>query len=256
MDNNKIDKFTFYELYADILQGLDDTSAGKLVSYICEFEFADTKPTDNEMTDKENFYWSNLSDILEEVKETECAGKKPKKYNLQSEHFTFYDTYYKAMKLMNMKKRGTFIKAICAYMFGREELKFEDKTIQGYFNLCKRKMDLTKKRKNSASRGKSLRHSPSAGQDEQRTIEVGKQQPVPLTEEQNTPIRREELTYSDFRKAYPDIQGNLFGMAERYITALDWTEVAAKVETDEELRKEKDIFYLVKTYNRKYAQKG
>ena len=52
MDNNKIDKFTFYELYADILQGLDDTSAGKLVSYICEFEFADTKPADGEMTDK------------------------------------------------------------------------------------------------------------------------------------------------------------------------------------------------------------
>ena len=26
MDNNKIDEFTFYELYADILQGLDDTS--------------------------------------------------------------------------------------------------------------------------------------------------------------------------------------------------------------------------------------
>ena len=67
-----------------ILQGLDDTSAGKLVSYICEFEFADTKPEDSEMTDKENFYWSNLSDMLEEVKETECAGKKPKKYNLQS----------------------------------------------------------------------------------------------------------------------------------------------------------------------------
>lgn len=31
---------------------LDDTSAGKLVSYICEFEFADTKPADGEMTDK------------------------------------------------------------------------------------------------------------------------------------------------------------------------------------------------------------
>ena len=256
MDNNKIDKFTFYELYADILQGLDDTSAGKLVSYICEFEFADTKPTDNEMTDKENFYWSNLSDMLEEVKETECAGKKPKKYNLQSEHFTFYDTYYKAMKLMNMKKRGTFIKAICAYMFGREELKFEDKTIQGYFNLCKRKMDLSKKRKNSASRGKGLRSSISAGKDEQRTIEVEEQQPVPSTEEQNASTRREELTYSDFRKAYPDIQGKLFGMAERYITALDWTKVAAKVESDEELRKERDIFYLVKTYSRKYAQKG
>lgn len=140
-------------------------------------------------------------------------------------------------------------------MFGREELKFEDKTLQGYFNLCKRKMDLSKKRKNSASRGKGLRSSTSAGKDEQRTIEVEEQQPVPLTEEQNTLIQREELTYSDFRKAYLDIQGKLFGMAERYITALDWTEVAAKVESDEELRKERDIFCLVKTYNRKYTQK-
>ena len=86
-------------------------------------------------------------------------------------------------------------------------------------------------------------------------MEVEEQQPAPLTEEQIEPIPRKELTYSDFRKAYPDIQGNLFGMAERYITALDWTEVAAKVETDEELRKERDIFYLVKTYIRKYVQK-
>ena len=87
-------------------------------------------------------------------------------------------------------------------------------------------------------------------------MEVEEQQLVPFTEEQREPTRREELTYSDFRKAYPDIQGKLFGMAERYITALDWTEIAAKVESDEELRKEKDIFYVVKTYNRKYAQKG
>ena len=70
-------------------------------------------------------------------------------------------------------------------MFGREETKFEDKTIQGYFNLCKRKMDLTKKRKNSASRGKGLRRGTSAAKDEQRSMEVEEQQPVPLTEEQN-----------------------------------------------------------------------
>lgn len=255
MDNNKIDKFTFYELYADILQGLDDASAGKLASYICEYEFADTKPADGEMTDKENFYWSNISDILKEVKETECAGKIPKKYNLQSEHFTFYETYYNAMKLMNKKKRGTFIKAICAYMFENEEPKFEDKTIQGYFNLCKRKMDLSKKRKTSASRGKSSRSSASTAKDECKVLEVEEQQPVPFTEEQIEPIPRKELTYSDFRKAYLDIQGNLFGMAERYITTLDWTDVATKVETDEELQKERNIFCLVKTYIRKYVQK-
>ena len=117
-------------------------------------------------------------------------------------------------------------------------------------------MDLTKKRKNSASQGKGLRSSTSAGKDEQRTMGVKEQQPAPLTEEQIEPIPRKELTYEDFRAAYADIQGNLFGMAERYITALDWTEVATKVETDEEQRKEKDIFYVVKTYIRKYVQKG
>lgn len=72
------------------------------------------------------------------------------------------------------------------------------------------------------------------------------QQLVPLTEEQIALTPREELTYSDFRKAYLDIEGKLFGMAEKYIIALDWTDVEAKVETDEELRKERDIFYLVK----------
>ena len=225
---------------------MDDTSAGKLVSYICEFEFADTKPADGEMTDKENFYWSNISDILKEVKETERAGKIPKKYNLQSEHFTFYETYYNAMKLMNKKKRGTFIKAICAYMFENEETKFENKTIQGYFNLCKRKMDLSKKRKNSASRRKSSRSSTSAAKDECKVLEVEDQQSVPFTEEQIAPTPREELTYSDFRNAYSDIQGKLFRVAERYITVLDWTDVAAKVETDEELRKENVSLPLLK----------
>lgn len=184
--------------------------------------------------------------MLEEVKETECAGKKPKKYNLQSEHFTFYETYYNAMKLMNKKKRGTFIKAICAYMFENEETKFENKTIQGYFNLCKRKMDLSKKRKNSASRRKSSRSSTSAAKDECKVLEVEDQQSVPFTEEQIAPTPREELTYSDFRNAYSDIQGKLFGVAERYITVLDWTDVAAKVETDEELRKENVSLPLLK----------
>lgn len=35
-------------------------------------------------------------------------------------------------------------------------------------------------------------------------------------------------------------------MAERYITVLDWTDVAAKVETDEELRKENVSLPLLK----------
>ena len=147
-----MEQFTFYELYADILQGTDDVSAGKLASNICAYEFEDREP-DGEMTDKEHFYWSNIADILKEVKETERAGKKPKRYNLQSRHFTFYATYYNAMKLLNVRKRGIFVKAVCAYMFEDRPPAFEDKTIQGYFNLCKRKMDVSKKRKASGRTG-------------------------------------------------------------------------------------------------------
>ena len=125
-----MEQFTFYELYAHILQSMDDVSAGKLASNICAYEFEDREP-DGEMTDKENFYWSNIADILREVKEAERAGKKPKKYNLQSRHFTFYATYYNAMKLLNVRKRGIFVKAVCAYMFEDKPPSFEDKTMQG-----------------------------------------------------------------------------------------------------------------------------
>ena len=88
-----MEQFTFYELYADILQSMDDVSAGKLASCICAYEFEDKEPA-GELSDRENFYWSNIADILKEVKETERAGKVPKKFNLQSRHFTFYETYY------------------------------------------------------------------------------------------------------------------------------------------------------------------
>ena len=232
-----MEQFTFYELYADILQGTDDVSAWKLASCICAYEFEDREP-DGEMTDKERFYWSNIADILKEVKETERAGKKPKKYDLQSRHFTFYETYYNAMKLLNVRKRGIFVKAICAYMFEDKPPAFEDKTIQGYFNLCKRKMDVSKKRKVSGS---------TWGTREKRIYAAS---PI----EDATPTPQEMLTYGDFRAAYPDIQGNLFGTGQAYESALDWSDVALKFETDEGLRKERNIYYLARKYEQKYGQ--
>ena len=228
-----MEQFTFYEWYADILQSMDDISAGKLANCICAYEFEDREPME-QLSDKEDFYWSNIAGILKEVKETESIGKIPKKYNLQSKHFTFYETYYKAMKMMNIKKQGIFVKAICAYMFGNEEPKFEDGTMQGYFTLCKRKMDVSKKRKSSGRRG---------GAQKKKICTAS------LTEETVSEVQRTEtvtspkiLTYEDFRNAYPDIQGSLFGSAERYKTDLDWGDVAAKYDADEELKKY-EIFF-------------
>ena len=83
-----------------------------------------------------------------------------------------------------------------------------------------------------------------------------------LTEEEVSDFQRTEtvtspnvLTYEDFRNAYSNIQGSLFGSAERYKTDLDWGDVAAKYDADEELKNVRNIFQLVRRYEQKYSEK-
>ena len=54
---------------------------------------------EEEMSGKERFYRNNISDMLAEIKEAESNGKSFKRYNLRSEHFMFYETYFDARKL-------------------------------------------------------------------------------------------------------------------------------------------------------------
>lgn len=250
-----MEQFTFYELYADILHGLDEVSAGKFAKRICEYEFEDKEP-DAQMTDKESFYWSNIADLLEEVKAKESTGKIPKKYNLRSKHFTFCDTYYKAMKLLNDRQCGVFVKAICEYMFNDIVPEFKDKSMQGYFNLCKRKMDLSKQRKTVGKVGGAVRKRKKKIQEV--VIET-----VPIVAEQSkerTPIYteqpQEKMTYDEFRKQYPEIQGELYGSSERYKSGLDWTDVANRREEDYDLQREQNIYRLTQKYIQKYRQNG
>ena len=252
-------QFTFYKLYSDILDGMNDTDAGKFAMRICEYEFEDKQP-EEDMSGKERFYWNNISDMLAEVKEAENSGKSLKKFNLRSEHFTFYETYFDAMKLLKGGDLGAFVKAICAYMFRGEEVQFKDKEIQGYYNLCKLKMDISKKRKSSGSRGGKAKYGVTKIK-ERAGQETDKQPVTPPDMSQITPIEeqsepKEAMTYEQFRKAYPDIQGNLYGASERYITDLNWTDVAAMFEADEELGKVRNIYYLARKYEQKYMQKG
>ena len=129
-------------------------------------------------------------------------------------------------------------------MFGTEEPRFEDRTIQGYFNLCKRKMDLSKKRKVSGRTG---------GVQKKKVCAVSPIEDTTLTPQGiQADAPKGTLTYEDFRAAHSDIQGSLFGSAERYKQALNWNDVAAKYETDEVLKKERNIFRLARSYEQKY----
>lgn len=235
MEQKQLKQFTFYDLSADILNSLNDVDAGKFAKRICEYEFENAEPTDV-MTDKEIFYWSNISDMLAEVKEIEMQGKMPKKYNLRAKHFTFYDTYFNAMKLLNDRQCGMFVKAVCEYMFCGVMPNFNDKTMQGYFNLCKRKMDISKQRKSVGTSGGIAKRKLS------RETEAGR-------------MPTETMTYEKFRQKYPEIQGELYGSAERYKTALDWAEVSVKLETDIELQAETNIYRLTQKYAQRYGEK-
>lgn len=75
-----------------------------------------------------------------------------------------------------------------------------------------------------------------------------------VVEEQSESTQR--LTYEQFRNTHPDIQGVLYGSSERYITDLDWADVATKFATDEELNKVRNIYYLARNYEQKYGQTG
>ena len=233
MEQEKLKQFTFYELYANILNSLNGVDAGKFAKRICEYEFENAEPNDA-MSDKEVFYWSNISDMLEEVKEIEMQGKIPKKFNLRAKHFTFYDTYFNAMKLLNDRQCGMFVKAICEYMFGGVMPDFNDKTMQGYFNLWKRKMEISKQRKSVGTSGGNAKKK---------------------TKKETESMTNETMIYDEFRQKYPEIQGELYGSAERYKTALDWADVVAKLETDIDLQNETNIYRLTQKYVQRYGEK-
>lgn len=254
----QLNQFTFYDIYADILNSMTDTQAGKLAKRICAYEFGNAEPTDK-MTDEENFYWENISEMLREVKAVEIAGKSPKKYNLKSKHFPFHSLYYKAMKLMDNTKCGAFVKGICRYMLHDEQPDFKDTKTAGYFNLCRRQMDMSKQKKAAGSKGgktkstdKKSEVKPTEYSEEMSPTPTDMPQLTPA-EEQSNPTQR--MTYEQFRNSHTDIQGMLYGTSEKYITTLDWTDVAEKFEIDEELNKVRNIYYLARKYEQKYGEK-
>ena len=146
-----IEQFPFYDFYAQILCTLKDEEAGRLTIRMCEFMFSSEPLADIE-DNKERFYWGNLVDVLEESKCALQNGKAPSGLNRRMKHFTFQENFYDALCLLDEKQGGQYVKAICEYMF-------EDKTptlkppLDSFFELAKRKLDLSKLRKRNGSRG-------------------------------------------------------------------------------------------------------
>ena len=120
-------------------------------------------------------------------------------------------------------------------------------------------MDMSKQKKKSGSKGGKSKSSERKS-EVKPTEDTEEMSPTPQDMPQLTPVEEQPkptqgMTYEQFRNAHTDIQGTLYGSSERYITDLDWTDVAAKFEVDEELNKVRNIYYLARNYEQKYVQK-
>ena len=79
---------------------------------ICRFMFTNEEIPEPQ-DDKENFFWSNIKDVLKDVKRIEECGRKPKNLNEKMPHFMFMETSYKAIKLMTDAESGQYICTTC-----------------------------------------------------------------------------------------------------------------------------------------------
>ena len=75
MEEKRLKQFTFYDLYYEALKGLPDEVAGRMAKNICRFMFTNEEVPEPQ-DDRENFFWSNIKDVLEEVIDKPNEEKK------------------------------------------------------------------------------------------------------------------------------------------------------------------------------------
>lgn len=229
MEQKQLKQFTFYDLYWDLIRQSDDASAGRLVRNICQYMFTNNEVTEPQ-DDKENFFWSNIVDLLEEDKQIEMSGKQPKNLNSKMRHFTFADTYFKAIKLMTEVESGQYVKAICEYMFNGTERKLKA-PVDAYFMLAKRKLELSRTRKKIGSVG-------------------GKQERVKITDAQVETATKTEcgVSFEEFMSMHPNVENDLYASRRHLLNGIDWAWLDIGMDKHPDWKKCNSLFQLLTHY--------
>ena len=203
----KLTRFTFYDMYWNVIKNAKDEEIGRFIKAVCAFVFDDV-PMAPPKTPQEDYYQSCILSELTEVKCIESQGKVPKKYNQKMLHFAFLDVYYKAIKLMNNEDSGAYLRALCTYSFdGKQPTKLKP-PVDSFFAFAKLKLELSKLRATSGKKG-------------------GKTERVKVTDEEiDRQVEKEEyiLTFDEFMKAHPHIENDLYQSNKHLLDGItDWT---------------------------------
>ena len=212
MEEKRLKQFTFYDLYYEALKGLPDEAAGRMAKNICRFMLTNEEVSEPQ-DDRENFFWSNIKDVLEEVKRIEESGRKPKNLNEKMPHFMFMETYYKAIKLMTEAESGQYIKAICEYMFYGTERKLKP-PVDMYFSFAKKKLELSRKRKSSGSKGGATTR-----------VKVSDKEISKATEKKN-----QYVSFDDFMAENPKIKNDLYASGMHLLDGVNWMKLDCGLE--------------------------
>lgn len=210
MENKQLNQFTFYDVYAELMDVLSDDERGKLLRRMCEYMFDDGEQT--ELSDKKLiFLWGNIVDYLEQDKQAQLSGKLVRA-NRNMQHFTFYRNFYEATKLMEDKQAGQYVKAVYNYALYNAEPNKLTSPVDLYYTLAKRKLALSKTRSAVGRKG---------GQAERKTA---------ITEQINSVQPKDTpLGMKDFLERYPQVKQDIYQSSMYLTEGVDWTSLAQRL---------------------------
>ena len=200
----QLTKFTFYDLYAELMDTLTDEERGKLLRAMCAYVFEGAPPA---LTDKKLVYlWGNIVDTLCVDKKAQESGRTPKGLNRQMKHFMFHRNFYEALPLMDDKQAGQFAKAVYNYALNEQEPLKLTSPVDTYYKLAKRKLQLSKTRSKVGKIG-------------------GNAPRVKVTDEQVSKLPRcgMGIDFEEFMSRNPQITNDLYRSSLHLADEVDWS---------------------------------
>jgi hypothetical protein len=230
MEEKQLQQFTFYDLYAILLDTLSDEERGVMVRRMCGYIFGES--TQEELTDKKLiFLWDNIVDYLDVDKKALVNDRTPKGLNRKMKHFTFYKTFYEAINIMDNKQIGQYTKAIYNFMLnGVEPVKLVS-PVDLYYMLAKKKLEVSKIRSNVGKKG-------------------GKAERVRLTNEDiNKATQSTLISFEMFMEEHPNIKNDLYASQKHLLNGIDWGFMDMGIERHPRYKNCASLYQLVTHYN-------
>ena len=118
-----------------------------------------------------------------------------------------------ALKLMTDAESGQYIKAICEYMFYGTERKLKP-PVDMYFSFAKKKLELSRKRKSSGSKGGVAAR-----------VKVSDKEISKATEKKN-----QYVSFDDFMAENPKIKNDLYASGMHLLDGVNWMKLDCGLE--------------------------